>query len=136
MSEPLILVVEDDNVVAHHLKLCLKVMGHSVIDVCSYGEDAVEKARELKPDLILMDVIMPRKNGRELFADIMRLKPDMKVIFTSGYTADVFPNGYPCRDEMHFLAKPIIPRELLKYVRRVLDEEARGAGLPRQKARD
>ena len=66
MVDSRILVVEDDDVVADYLKLCLMLMGLTVVDVCCYGEDAVEKARDLQPDLILMDIkLRGGMNGME-----------------------------------------------------------------------
>ncbi len=126
-GQEVLLLAEDDEHVRTFCKALLERYGYTVIDAVD-GEDALSRFKERMEEisLVITDVIMPRKNGRELFADVIRLKPDMKVIFTSGYTADVFPNGYPCRDEMHFLSKPIIPGELLKYVRKVLDEPAWG----------
>ncbi|HEX9022879.1 MAG TPA: response regulator, partial [Geobacteraceae bacterium] len=102
--------------------------GYTVIDAVD-GEEGLARFTERMDEisLAIIDVIMPRKNGRELFADIKRLKPDMKVIFTSGYTADVFPDGFAGGEEMLFLSKPIIPGELLKFMRKVLDEGKRGA---------
>jgi DNA-binding NtrC family response regulator len=61
-------------------------------------------------------------NGREVCAEIKRIKPGMKVIITSGYAADIFKNNKMDGDGTYFLPKPVMPGELLKYVRKVLDE--------------
>jgi DNA-binding NarL/FixJ family response regulator len=65
---------------------------------------------------------MLRKNGREAFDEIQRLKPDVRVIFTSGYTKDVFVDKGIEDERFHFIHKPISPSMLLRKVREVLDE--------------
>ena len=58
---------------------------------------------------------------QRLDAEIARVNPGVKVIFTSGYTADVFPKNEIAGKGMYFLAKPIVPGELLRFVRGLLD---------------
>ena len=106
MANHRILVVEDDNVVAHHLKLCLKVMGHSVIDVCKYGEDAVEKARKLRPDLILMDIMLRgAMSGLEAMQAI-RVHDDIPVVYLTACEADHLIKSANVSDTFDYLLKP------------------------------
>ena len=53
-----ILVVEDESIVAKDIQVCLRKLGYEVIGICSSGEDAIEKALEMKPDLIMMDIML------------------------------------------------------------------------------
>jgi CheY-like chemotaxis protein len=117
-----ILLAEDDEQVRTFGKTLLERSGYTVVEAVD-GEDALAKFLEHRDEimLVIVDVIMPRMNGRELYEEIIRVHPGMKVIFTSGYTADVFPNDEMAGKEMHFLAKPIVAGELLRYVRKVLD---------------
>jgi CheY-like chemotaxis protein len=117
-----ILLAEDDEQVRTFGKTLLERSGYTVVEAVD-GEDALAKFLEHRDEimLVIVDVIMPRMNGRELYEAIVRVDPGMKVIFTSGYTADVFPKDEMAGKEMHFLAKPIVAGELLRYVRKVLD---------------
>ena len=116
MANYRILVVEDDNVVAHHLKLCLKAMGHSVIDVCSYGEDAVEKARELQPDLILMDIMLRgAMSGLEAMQTI-RVHDDIPVVYLTACEADHLIKSANVTDSFDYLLKPFRDTELKNVI--------------------
>ena len=71
-------------------------------------------------DLIIMDVIMPKMNGKDAYSEITKINPRMKVLFTSGYTPDdVIKKGLTFSKE-NFLSKPSTPQALHKKVREVL----------------
>ena len=74
--------------------------------------------------MIIIDVIMPRMNGRELYREISRLKPGMEVIFSSGYTADALPEDLEGLNGLSLLSKTYVPGKLLSKVRTVLDEKS------------
>ena len=74
-----------------------------------------------KFDLLISDVVMPGMNGKELKERLMTLKPGMKVIFMSGYTADVVAHRGILDEEINFLQKPFTPRSLARKVREVLN---------------
>ena len=97
--------------------------GYSVIEAVD-GEDAVAKFREHREDiqLVILDVVMPKKNGREVHDEIMALKPAVKTIYISGYNADIVRKKGIAADTANFLLKPLSPMDLLHTVRRVLDE--------------
>ncbi len=122
-GEEVILLAEDDDQVRVFCKQLLEKFGYKVVEARD-GEEAIACFNNHKDEigLVISDVIMPRKNGREVYVEIKRLDPKMKIMFISGYTADIFPDGSPSGIELFFLSKPIIPGELLRYVRKVLDE--------------
>jgi DNA-binding response OmpR family regulator len=72
-------------------------------------------------DILLIDLIMPKKNGREAYEEILRAKPDMKAIFLSGYAADMMRSRGLIGADTEFICKPVSPGELLKKVREALD---------------
>ncbi len=115
-----ILLAEDDDAARNLTRQMLKSFGYSIIEAVD-GEDAVKKfiAHKKKVDLVILDVIMPKKNGRETFRDIQRLRPDIKCLYTSGYAADIFNEGE--RKAIHFISKPFTPNLLLDKIRRLLD---------------
>lgn len=81
-----ILVVEDESIVAKDIQVCLKKLGYEVVGVCSSGEDAVEKANETNPDLVMMDIMLKGEmSGIDAAAEI-RKEMDIPVIFLTAYT--------------------------------------------------
>jgi DNA-binding response OmpR family regulator len=66
---------------------------------------------------------MPKKNGYEVFTEIRRMKPHVKVLFTSGYTKDVILDKGIEDGEFDFIAKPVRVTELLGKIRKVLDRK-------------
>ena len=117
-----ILVAEDDNGVRDLTKHMLEEFGYTVIEAVD-GKDAVEKFAENreKVHLLLLDVVMPKKNGREVYVEAVKIKPDVKVIFMSGYTANVIHKDGMLEEGLNFISKPVSPSELLKKVREALD---------------
>jgi len=115
-----ILVAEDDVATRKLDREVLEGYGYHVIEAVD-GEDAIAKFLEHRDqiNLLFLDSIMPRKNGREVYEEIMKIDPNLKVLFTSGYAADIFSDLQ--KSEFDFIAKPILPTMLLNKVRRVLD---------------
>ncbi|MBI5055223.1 MAG: response regulator [Nitrospirae bacterium] len=114
-----ILLAEDEHEVRKTLKIILGEFGYKVIEAAD-GADAVKKFMDNrdKVQLLLFDVMMPKKNGIEAFEEIKNMAPDMKVIFTSGYSAKVAVEG---RGLLHFVPKPVQPNDLMRKIREVLD---------------
>ena len=118
-----ILVAEDNNEVRTLAKEVLTGKGYTVVEAKD-GSDAVRLFMEHKDEiaLLLLDVVMPGKNGKEAYEEIRRLRPNVKVLFTSGYTGDiVFAKGVH-NEEINYIAKPLVPNELQRKVREVLDK--------------
>jgi PAS domain S-box-containing protein len=115
-----ILVAEDDASVRNLVEMVLRKFGYEVI-LAGDGQDAVEKfaASRDRIALVLMDIIMPRKNGIEAFAEIRELQPEVKVLFTSGYTSDIIQSR-GMETGVDLIMKPVQPMELLRRVREKL----------------
>jgi CheY-like chemotaxis protein len=64
---------------------------------------------------------MPKKNGKEAYAEIKAVRPGVKVLFMSGYTADIIESKGTLAEGIPFLSKPIIPEQQLRKVREVLN---------------
>jgi PAS domain S-box-containing protein len=118
-----LLVAEDEEVVKVFLKRSLERAGYKVI-AASDGEEAVELFRKHRDEisLVLSDVVMPKKNGSEILEEIRRTKPGMKVLFISGYTADIMHGKGVLDKDVEFLAKPFLKADLLRKVRETLDK--------------
>jgi len=118
-----ILLAEDQEDVRHITGALLEEYGYTVIYAVD-GEEAVRLFIENRDriDLIMLDMIMPRKSGKEALDEIMRIEPAPRVIFTSGYTADVMKTRGVEQTGAAFVSKPASPGELLTKVREVLDK--------------
>ncbi|MBI5640577.1 MAG: response regulator [Nitrospirae bacterium] len=121
-----ILMAEDDPALRKLTRVILEDAGYTLI-VAEDGEDAVRKFQEHMDEvrLVILDVIMPRKNGREAYEEIRNIRPDIKAIFASGYTADKVNLEGMLEPGFELLLKPVTPRDLLKKVREVLDRPGR-----------
>ncbi len=118
-----ILVAEDDHSIRELTTLVLKEAGYRVV-AAEDGEDALRKFRDSKEliQLALLDVIMPKINGRMVYAEMKKISPDMKVLFASGYTGDIITVKGIIEEGFEFIQKPMTPGGLLEKVREVLDK--------------
>ena len=117
-----ILIAEDDAAVRRLVKSYLEEFGYSVIEAGN-GEDAVARFAENKDriQLLILDVVMPKKNGREAYEEIRKMRGDVRVIFSSGYTEDIIQKQVILEERFPFITKPVTPQLLLSKVREVLD---------------
>jgi two-component system, cell cycle sensor histidine kinase and response regulator CckA len=122
-----ILLAEDDELVRRLIGTLLKQQGYTVIEAVD-GSDAVTKFIENrdKIQLLFMDLIMPKMNGKEAYDEIKRIWPGVKVIFASGYTPDVIRRRMLLENNVSLMYKPILPFALLRQVRILLDEGSGG----------
>src|SRR5204863_4979869 len=117
-----ILLVEDEPVLRELARVILRDYQYEVIEAGT-GAEAIKiwEQHQGKIDLLLTDMVMPEgMTGRELAEQLKRQKPELKVIYTSGYSADVMGQENGVRD-IKFLQKPYPPPELAQAVRDCLD---------------
>jgi|GEM_PF-1390163 len=116
-----ILLVEDDPAVIKLVTDVLAEFGYTVI--FSESENALDtyQANRERIDMLLLDVVMPKRSGKEVLDDIRAVKPDIRAMFMSGYTADIINRMGILDADIDFISKPISPAELLAKVREVLD---------------
>jgi PAS domain S-box-containing protein len=118
-----ILLVEDEAPVCELVSRVLSKYGYKVLPAGDAVE-AIEVWRNKKDeiDLLLTDLVMPNHmNGRELAEKLWAEQPKLKVIFTSGYSADIVGKDFKLEPELNFLQKPYHPQMLATTVRRCLD---------------
>ena len=86
----------------------LSGQGYTILEAAD-GNDALSVFHEHRETigLVILDVVMPGKNGKEVFDEIARIVPDVKTIFMSGYTGDIVIGKGVQRDGVDFLEKPI-----------------------------
>jgi PAS domain S-box-containing protein len=119
-----VLVAEDDASVRKLIVYILEQYGYNVYEAAD-GEEAVKVFQEHAEsiNLLLLDVIMPHKNGREAYREIVKIRPDMKALFTSGYTADIIEKRGFLEEGFEAILKPVLLTALLQKVRQVLDRK-------------
>ncbi len=118
-----ILFAEDNNDIRKLATEVLAASGYTILQAVD-GQEAVERFAETpdRIDLVILDVVMPRKNGREAYDEIVAMRPDTKVLFMSGYTGDVVLDKGIGTERFDYVAKPLSPPDLLRKVRDSLDK--------------
>jgi CheY-like chemotaxis protein len=116
-----LLVADDEPEVRKYIKFVLEDFGYKVLEA-SDGDEAVELFRANKDavKLLLLDVLMPGKSGKEVYEIIKKIKPRMKVLFLSGYQDSALEDMGLSVKEFSFIAKPVSPWDILKKVGDVL----------------
>ncbi|MHB1025793.1 MAG: PAS domain S-box protein [Desulfobacteria bacterium] len=120
----MVLVVEDEDIVRNLCVQILERLGYRVLQARN-GTEAIAEVRGYgdRIDLLLTDVVMPGMNGSELATQLVRHHPEMKVLFTSGYTDDAIVHHGVLDEGVMFIGKPYTPLALARKVREVLDGE-------------
>ncbi|MCA6111896.1 PAS domain S-box protein [Bradyrhizobium cenepequi] len=115
-----ILVVEDDKLVRDYVLTQLHSLGYATLDAANAAE-ALAITRAGRPfDLLFTDVIMPGMNGRQLADEVHKLKPDVKVLFTSGYTENAIIHQGRLDEGVLLLAKPYRKSDMATMIRKAL----------------
>jgi len=124
-----ILLVEDEEAVRSFAARALKLRGYHVMEAAG-GEEALEIVNTFqgKIDLLITDVVMPSMDGPTLVRAVKRLRPDMAVIFMSGYAEEAFRRHDEKAEDLHFLPKPFGLKQLAAKVKDVLS----GSPAPRR----
>ncbi|MEO8619877.1 MAG: ATP-binding protein [bacterium] len=120
-----ILLVEDDGALRDLARRILKGAGYTVLEART-ANAAIELGTNYpaKIDLLLTDVVMPQQNGRAVGEHLTRLRPELRVLFMSGYTDDDVMKRGVSSTVASFLQKPFTPEQLVRRIREVLDEGA------------
>jgi len=102
-----IMIVEDDKIAALDISTMVKKLGHRVCAIASSGEEALESLKEIRPDLILMDIVLDGEiDGIEAVAAIMEVL-DIPVIYITAHTDDATRERAGKTGASGFLSKPV-----------------------------
>ena len=125
-----ILVAEDNPEVMQLMREALQQYGYSVIEAGD-GAAAVETYKKHRHiDLVILDSVMPKKNGREVFEEIRRMNPHLRVLFISGYTKDVMLEKGFEEKTFDFITKPLSLNTLLQKIREILNRQGAPGPVP------
>src|SRR5579864_7913749 len=116
-----ILLVEDEEAVRSFAARALKLRGYNVLEAAG-GRSALDIVRSHAGTihLLISDVVMPNMDGPTLVRNVRRLKPEMQIIFMSGYAEETFRRNDEKAEELHFLPKPFGLKQLAAKVKEVL----------------
>ncbi len=120
-----ILLVEDEKPVRELVSRVLQKYGYKIVQAGN-GAEAIQIWNQHKDEIALLftDLVMPdNMNGRELAEKLKAERPTLKVIFTSGYSADIVGKDFKLEPELNFLQKPYQPQALALTIRRCLDDK-------------
>jgi DNA-binding NtrC family response regulator len=123
--------VEDQDEVRRIANLALRRYGYHVIEARNAGEALLICEQHPRAiHLLLTDVVMPQLSGRQLAERLVKTKPEMKVLFMSGYTDNAIVQHGILDSSIAYLQKPLVPEALARRVREVLDSPLRRASVP------
>jgi CheY-like chemotaxis protein len=116
-----ILLVEDEVELRRMAEEILSRRGYRVLAAAPDAAFATAEGHRGRIDLLVTDVVMPGVSGREVADRLVRLRPETKVLYISGYAGEALGRHGVLDDHAHLLAKPFLPADLLRKVREVLD---------------
>jgi two-component system cell cycle sensor histidine kinase/response regulator CckA len=129
-----ILMAEDEPAVQRFARTVLEGLGYTVL-VAGNGAEAVQQftAHSDSIDLLLLDAVMPRMSGANAYADIKGLKPNVPVLFITGYSEEIARLTASIGTSVEILRKPYGPKDLAERIRAILDKaKGRGRGAARK----
>ncbi len=126
-----ILVVDDDDYILQAVYVALESYGYSAL-LANSGAAAIRIFEEQSDqiDLVLLDMLMPGMSGQETFAALRRIRPDVKVLLSTGFAPDEAAQRFTDEGLAGFLRKPYDPNQLAGEVQQILE---RGSGQPEEK---
>jgi two-component system invasion response regulator UvrY len=119
-----VLIVDDHDLVRTGIKLMLSdVSGIRVIGEASSGEHAIEQAKSLQPDVVLMDVRMPGMSGLEATKKLLRVCPNVRILIVTVCDSDLFPTRLMGAGAYGYITKDASMDEMIKAIRAVYQRQ-------------
>ena len=119
-----ILIAEDEVLILNLLKQYLEKLGYTVL-IANSPSEAIQIVKEYEDEihLLLTDVVMPEMNGKELEEKLKSIKPQIRTLFMSGYSAEIIAQRGVLEEGIEFIQKPFTMRAVTQRVRLVLDKK-------------
>ena len=114
-----ILIVDDSLFIRTKIGEVVKNAGYEVVGFASNGEEAVELFNQLKPDLMLLDITMPLKDGLTALKEIKQIHQDAKIIMISAMAQDIVVNEAVQYGALDFIEKPVHDLQIQKALERI-----------------
>lgn len=117
-----VLIVEDEIAILNLSKKMLEILGYRVLDAINPNQAlSLAEKQDNTIDLLMTDVVMPEMNGKDLADQLQKRHPELKVLFMSGYTANVIARHGVLDAGVHFIQKPFSMEELAEKMRQILE---------------
>ncbi len=116
-----VMIVEDAEFMRMIIKDILLIHGHEVVAEVVDGEEAIQTYLEVKPDLVLMDIIMPDMDGRETLKKILIMDPGAKVVMCSSLGQQAVITESMKIGAMGFIVKPFEPDGMLDVIKKIAE---------------
>jgi CheY-like chemotaxis protein len=120
-GEEIILVVEDEERVRQLSVETLRELGYTVVQASDGAQALAVLTVQPRIDLLFTDIVMPDMNGRRLADEARKMRPDLKVLYTTGYTRDAIVHNGVLDPNVTFVPKPFTIGQLAVKVRKMLD---------------
>ncbi|WP_339676522.1 response regulator [uncultured Gimesia sp.] len=119
-----ILLIDDEAMLAHTTRDILASLGYQVI-TSTTPREAIQAAQNYQGtiDLLISDVVMPEMNGRDLYHTLKIIRPELKVLYISGYTVNIIADHGVVKDGIPFLRKPFSRHQLAVKARQVIEQD-------------
>ncbi len=117
-----VLIVDDAAFMRMLLKDIISKAGFEVVGEAANGKEAVEKYKELKPDIVTMDITMPEMNGIEAVKEIKKIDPDAKIIMVSAMGQQAMVIEAIQAGARDFIVKPFQPARVIEALKKLLEE--------------
>ena len=124
MSRMRILIVDDEPTNVALLEDMLREAGHGRVKAITDSRLALETCAAFDPDLVLLDLMMPLMNGEETYRRLRLIRPDVKVILSSGYNDIEALSRFSGKDLAGFLKKPFTAAELGEVIKQAFGEQS------------
>ena len=119
-----VLVVEDDDFMRAYLRDALALAGHRVTEARD-GEEALDAFASVRPELVVLDLLMPRRSGLDVLPRLLELCPEVRVVIVSSLDSQPLIADALAAGAFDFVTKPFHPTEIAEAVERALCEEVR-----------
>ena len=116
-----ILIVEDDPLIGMMLGDMLRELGYTVVQAADAAQAIEQFAVQPRIDLLFTDIVMPGMTGRALADELRKTRPDLRILYTTGYTRNAIVHGGMVDPDVAFLPKPFTIDALARKIREVLD---------------
>ncbi len=117
-----ILVADDASFMRMMIREIVEDDGHEVVGEASDGSEAVEKYRELHPDIVTMDIVMPRRSGIDAVRGIIEVDPSARIVMCSALGQETLVSESLEAGACDFIVKPFKPDAVLATLREVLEK--------------
>ena len=111
-----IMIVEDDENLCSTVEFALKKEGHDVVGIAMDGESALEIYRDTNPDLVIIDIILPKLHGIDVITKIKEINPDAKILATTGASHDSLIMKAMDSGAQNYMAKPFGMKDLITEI--------------------